>query len=111
MEGSKEIAQGAIEGVSSLRPGTFSVRHKQRSALWHAPEEYFAARGLEVPAAGTKARFLRGALGEFALFIDKDTPIHSGPIATDEIGGIRAEEDLLSQLYYSLEVGSPIEVR
>ena len=111
MNGSSELRSGVAEGAKNLRTGTFQLRHKQRSALWHAPESYFASRGLAVPAAGAKDRFLRGALGEFSLFIDKATPIHSGPLWTQELGGLRIEENLLSSFYYSLEVGAPIEVR
>jgi len=111
MNGSSELRSGVAEGAKKLRAGTFQLRHKQRSALWHAPESYFASRGLAVPAAGAKDRFLRGALGEFSLFIDKATPIYSGPLWTPELGGVRVEENLLSSMYYSLKVGAPIEVR
>jgi hypothetical protein len=111
MSGSDEIRSGVAEGAKSLRSGTFQLRHKQRSALWHAPESYFSSRGLSVPSNGAKDRFLRGALGEFSLFIDKTTPIHSGPLWTPELGGLKVDENLLSSMYYSLEVGAPIEIR
>lgn len=111
MNGSNEVRSGLAEGAKSIRSGTFQLRHKQRSALWHAPETYFSSRGLSVPANGAKDRFLRGALGEFSLFIDKTTPIHSGPLWTPELGGLKVDENLLSSMYYSLEVGAPIEIR
>ncbi len=111
MEGAKEVMRGEVQSDSSLRPGTFSLKHKQRSAPWYAPDEYFNSRGLSVPGEGEKGRFLRGALGEFALFLDKQTPLHSGPIASAELGGVKVDETVLSRVYYSLEIGAPIEVR
>jgi hypothetical protein len=111
MNGANEVRSGVAEGAKNLRSGTFQLKHKQRSALWHAPASYFASRGLSIPSDGAKDRFLRGALGEFSLFIDKTTPIHSGPLWTPELGGVRVEENLLSSMYYSLEVGAPIEIR
>lgn len=111
MDGQSEIRSGPVAGASLLRPGTFAIQHKQRGALWYAPDQYFSSRGLKVPGTGERGRYLRGALGDFSLFIDKNTPIHSGPVESREIGGIRAEENLLSEIYYSLDVGAPIEVR
>ena len=84
--------------------------HKQRNPLWYAPDSYFKARLLPLPAEGDRSRFRRGALGEFVLFVDKDTPIHSGPFGSEEIGGIRLEEDDISRLYYQLELGATIRV-
>lgn len=98
-------------GTESLQPGLYKVKHKQRNPLWYAPDSYFQARKQVPPAEGDKTRFRRGALGDFVVFIDQDTPIHSGPIWLQEIGGVKMEEPDLSKIYYSLEVGSTIEVK
>ncbi|MCB0310611.1 MAG: L,D-transpeptidase [Bdellovibrionales bacterium] len=111
MDGSKTISIANGEGVKSLTPGTYQLLHKQRNALWYAPDSYFEKRSLPVPGKGDRARFRRGALGDFVLFLSKETPIHCGPIWSDEIGGVRMPEDELSRVYYRLPVGSLIEVR
>jgi len=111
MNGSSVAASVQGEGIKELRPGTYKVVHKQRAPLWYAPDNYFSVRQLAVPAEGEKSRYLRGALGDFVLFLNKDTPIHSGPIWSDEIGGIRLNEGDISRLYYQLEVGAPVEIR
>lgn len=115
MEGDKVLSetpwQGSLQGKSLIKPGTFKLVHKQRNPLWYAPDSYFTKRHLALPSQNDRARFRRGALGEFALFLDKETPIHSGPIWTEDIGGIRIDEHVLSRIYYQLEIGAPIEVQ
>jgi hypothetical protein len=111
MEGDKEISVSSGEGFENLKPGTYHVLHKQRNALWYAPDSYFSSRSLPLPAQGDRSRFRRGALGEFVLYVDKETPIHSGPVWSAEVGGVRLGSADLSRMYYSLDVGAPIEVR
>lgn len=111
MDGQQEVRKAMGAGFDGIAPGSYELAHKQRAALWYAPDSYFIERGLAVPEQGAKERFRRGALGEFALFIDKDTPIHSGPVWTKDVGGIQIPEGELSRIYYQLEVGAPIEVR
>ncbi len=111
MKGDQVVAHLSGLGVESLKPGLFKVKHKQRNPLWYAPDSYFTARSLPTPMEGDKARFRRGALGDFVIFLDQDTPIHSGPIWLDSIGGVKMDEAELSKLYYSLEVGAAVEVK
>lgn len=111
MEGDKEISSLSGQGLENLKPGTFQILHKQRNALWYAPDSYFQVRGLDVPGQGDRSRYRRGALGDFVLYVDKNTPIHSGPIWNPEIGGVRLNDSDISKLYYSVEVGSAVEVR
>ena len=111
MQGERQVEHFIGEGVQSLSEGRYELAHKQRSALWYAPDSYFLARGETPPKPGDKARFRRGALGEFSLFVTKDIPVHSGPVWTDEIGGVRLTETEIAKLYYSLEPGALIEVR
>jgi len=111
MAGSRVVSTATGEGLSSLKPGTYHVAHKQRQPLWHAPGSYFEARGLPVPAEGDRARLRRGALGDLALFIDQNTPIHTGPIWASEIGGIKLDDSVMTPLYEQLEVGAVIEVK
>ena len=110
MEEKKSISSAFGVGANRLQPGTYEIQHKQRNAPWYAPDAYYKARGLPVPPEGDKTRYMRGALGEFVLYIDKSTPIHSGPIWNPEIGGVKVDEITLAKIYYSLEVGDTIRV-
>jgi hypothetical protein len=110
-EGAETLHSTKVEGIEDLTPGTYQLVHKQRRAPWYAPKSYFSRRKLPIPPEGDKSRFLRGALGDFALFIDQATPIHSGPVPSDDIGGIKLNEDDIARLYYKLEIGSAIKIR
>lgn len=110
MQGNKLIKSVPAVGFEKLSAGSYSVAHKQKGALWYAPDSYFAKRNQTVPPAGDKLRYRRGALGEFALFINKDLPVYSGPFWSEEIGGLRVEPDALAPLYYSVEIGAPVEI-
>jgi hypothetical protein len=104
---SADILEGAM---NHLQAGSYTIAHKQRNPLWYAPDEYFSSRGLPIPGEGDKMRFLRGAYGDFALFIDADTAIHSGPFALDEIAGVRCDEKEMSKIFYSMEIGDSVQV-
>lgn len=111
LEGDKASIIAKGEGDISLAPGTYSIMHKQRAPLWYAGDSYFTNREMSVPPSGDGNRFLRGALGDFALFIDKDTSIHSSDIWTNEVGGLRIPVEEIQKIYYSLDVGSAIEIK
>jgi hypothetical protein len=106
----KESASAQLLDVAGLKAGTYTLAHKQRNPLWYAPQEYFSARGMPVPSEGDKNRFLRGAYGDFALFIDAETAIHSGPFDLEELTGARCEEKDMSKIFYSLEIGDSIQI-
>lgn len=110
MEGSKASITVHGDGIEQLNAGSFHLMHKQRSPLWYAPDAYFTERGLAVPPEGDRERYRRGALGEFAMFLDKDTPLHAGVVWTDDVGGVRVDENDLARLYYSLDVGSIVKI-
>ena len=111
MHGETALQSVFGRGIERLRPGLYELMHKQMAPLWHAPDSYFLARGLAVPPPGDRARLLRGALGELALFLSHDTPLHSGPIWSEEIGGVRLSQADLAKIYYALQIGSRIEVQ
>ena len=110
MKGDAVVEQSKIEGSFALEPGIYSLQHKQRSPLWYAGDEYFTLRGLSVPTVGDKERYRRGALGDFALFVDSDASIHSAPIWTQEVGGLRIDDEKMKKIYYALDVGAKIQV-
>ena len=99
------------QGAYALKKGTYSVAQKEVDPLWVAPPTYFLRRGLQVPAEGSPARAMRGALGHQALFIDRSLAIHSGPIWNDDVGGVKLAAADMAMLYDVVSVGATIEVR
>ncbi|RIL03500.1 MAG: hypothetical protein DCC75_12910 [Proteobacteria bacterium] len=116
LDGAQPIFSAKAEGFESISLKSLSgealqIIHKQRNPLWYAPDSYFAVRQLALPKAGDKERFRRGALGEFAMFLRKDLPIHSASVWSKEVGGLRLAEQDLSKIYYSLPANSQVVVR
>lgn len=110
LQNNKQIVQ-KIEGLSNLgrlSGGKFNIREKQRDPVWYAPDEYYQKRNLPVPAYNDKSRLLRGALGDYALFLDNDTIMHDGELWTSEVGGIRLKEQELAKLFTQIDVGTPV---
>ena len=99
------------QGAYALKKGTYSVALKQEDPLWYAPPTYFLRRGIKVPADGSKARFMRGALGHQALFFDKQVAIHSGPVWNEEIGGVKLSREEMTQLFETVSIGTQVEVK
>lgn len=88
-----------------------SVLLKQRNAVWFAPDEYFAARGLAVPTENSRERYLKGALGDFVVYLDEDMALYSGPVDVPEIAGVRLDPNDLARIYYLLPVGAKAVTR
>ena len=116
--GTISIFKGALKVVSfpaanieGLKPGTYEVLHKQRRPVWYATDEYFSNRGLPVPAKQARERYLKGALGDFVIYLDDKTPLHNSAVYADEVGGVQMQDNDIAQVYYKLEVGSTIEVQ
>ena len=111
MDGDTAVESVHGDGIQSLKPGKYSIVHKQEAPLWYAPNNYFESRLLSVPSESNSLRYRRGALGNAAIFLDENTPIHNGPIWRDEIGGVRVEDDQMARLFQLLDVGSVVEIR
>jgi hypothetical protein len=99
------------EGAQNLKPGSFSITLKEEAPLWYAPTEYFTRRKMSVPEEGSRARFMRAALGNRALYLNDQTPIHSGPLWLGEIGGVQIKEREMEQLFSLIPIGTRVEVR
>jgi hypothetical protein len=99
------------DGAQHLRSGSFSVTQKELEPLWYAPKEYFMKRALPVPPEGSRERFKRAALGAQTIYLNDQTPIHSGPIWMREIGGLRLNASAMNELYSMVQVGARVEVR
>ena len=111
MSGDETIVSSSAEGLEHLASGTYEVIHKQRNPLWYAPDTYFSSRLLSLPTAESRDRYRKGALGDFAIYISEDVPLHSAPFWSDEVGGVRLNNKDISRLYYSLDVGSVVEIK
>jgi hypothetical protein len=101
----------ASEGAQNLKPGSFSITLKEEAPLWYAPTEYFIRRKMSVPEEGSRARFMRAALGNRALYLNDQTPIHSGPVWLGEIGGVQIKAPEMEQLFSLIPIGTRVEVR
>ena len=110
MQSGKELASAKLLDSSGMTPGSYQVAHKQRNPLWYAPQDYFSSRGISVPVEGDKRRYLRGAFGDFALFVSPTEAIHSGPFALSELNGARVEEQDFAKIFYLVEVGDSIKI-
>ena len=111
MKGNELVKQGTLELSKALVAGTYRVVHRQKDPLWHANDDYFLTRKMALPPVGSHDRYLRGALGDVAIYLDGDTAIHNGPIADPGVGGIKVDGELAHLLYNELENGSVVVVR
>lgn len=98
-------------GAYAMKRGAYSVTLKQTDPVWTAPTSYFLRRGLTVPPEGSADRRMKGVFGHQAIFLDKNIAIHSGPIWTDEIGGVKLSAEDMSRLFDAVSVGTKVEVR
>lgn len=99
-----------VEGADKLSlPKNLSIVLKQENPLWYAPDSYFRERGLPVPAPFAQERLRRGALGPFALFLSDGIPLHTAPLWSDEVGGIRVSEEVGAALFSLTPVGTTID--
>lgn len=99
-----------VEGADRLSASSsLAVVLKQESPLWYAPDSYFRQRGLRVPAAFVQERLRRGALGPYALFLSDGIPLHTAPLWSTEVGGLRVSEEVGAALFSLIPLGTTIE--
>lgn len=109
--GDEKLSDIDATGEITLKEGTYGLLHKERGPLWYAPDEYFTRRGIEIPESDDLGRYRRGAYGDYALFLPDSLAIHSSPIWTNEVGGIKVSEKDIKKIYATLNVGSQIVVQ
>jgi hypothetical protein len=108
--GSIKLAEFSIKNISDLEAGEYQIVHKQRHPVWYAPDDYYSRRSLDVPKANSQDRYLKGALGDFVVYLDEDTALHNSLVWSEEVGGIRIADKDIAQIYYKLDIGSVIRV-
>lgn len=89
----------SIEYSAPISSGLRTILLKQEKPLWYAADDYFTKRALTVPPSGSESRYLRGALGSKAIFLDDSVAIHSSRRVAEEVGGIVLSEEAMNQLY------------
>lgn len=109
--GNTLVKEFGAEGSVSLNPGDYFVQLKQKDPVWYAPDAYFSARELVVPTADDRVRYRRGALGKFAIYPTDNFAIHSAPVFSPEVGGIRVSSADLASIYYLIPLGAPVVVK
>jgi len=65
---------------------------------------------LSLPAQNSKERYLKGALGDFVIYLDEKTPLHNSAVWAEDVGGIRVADNVIAKIYYQIEVGSLVQV-
>lgn len=111
LKGDDVVKQCSLDGSVSLNPGVYPLQHKEQQPLWYATDRYFIQRELLVPDKTDSARYLRGALGQYALFISPNVSLHSAPIWSEEVGGVRMNREDMSAVYELLPIGASILVK
>ena len=108
-----------VSHLSNLLPsGTYKVRLVQRNPRWYAPDSYYSRRKLLVPPAGSAPRFLKGALGIGAIFLQPlnalnsllQIPLHCAKEFTEDVAGIQVPEKTYQELQEAVELGNTIVI-
>lgn len=110
-EGERELKAFSAKGKIKLEKGNHSLQYKAENPTWYADDNYFQNRGLAIPASDSSQRFLKGALGGFALYPDGAEPIHAGAIWSEEVGGLKLSKADAEALYNALTIGCSIVVK
>jgi len=97
--------------ATDFAAGSYKVELMQSDALWYAPDQYFENRGLETPPAGSKGRYLKGALGNQVIYLSESIFLHDSPLFAAEVGGLQLDSESLQKLAELIEVGSVFVVR
>lgn len=111
IKGEQRLKAVPMQGQIPLAPGKYALQYKQHFPTWYAPNSYFEKRNLQVPGEQDQGRYLKGALGEYALYPTSSVVIHSSPIWSDEIGGLRVQKDEIAEVFSQLSLGSSIIVK
>ena len=109
--GSTLVREAALEGSALLAPGVYQVQRKESNPRWYASDTYFTNRNLPIPGASAAGRYLRGAMGEHAIFATPSFAIHSGAVWTPEVGGLSVNDTDLRLAFEALPLGAAIKVR
>lgn len=109
----KELTQDMKILSVNLAPGSkdYNVMHKQENPAWYANDDYFKNRELSVPGAFDRSRYLKGVLGEYAVYFAEDLSFHCSPYDNQEVHGIRLSPEDLGKLFAATKVGDKVSLK
>ncbi len=93
-----------------IRPGSYRVQLISSSPVWYAPNTYYERRSLPTPPEGSIQRYLKGALGNHAIFLDSSLAVHSAMEWSEDVGGIQVSNEVFEHLLSHLDVGDVVEI-
>jgi hypothetical protein len=97
----------------STPTGRFQIEYKERDPIWIAPDWYFERNNLPVPPTNHSSRYMKGILGQAAVYISPHLAIH-GTDRPELIGQrvshgcIRLENRYAMRLYHNVQVGTEV---
>ena len=93
--------------------GMFRVQRKEKNPRWYVPDWAYIERKEPIPDPEDPKRWEEGMLGTTALFLGEGIAVH-GTNAPELLGQnvshgcIRLSNEAARQLYYEVEVGTPV---
>ncbi len=109
-KGNKTLNSFRIKENIGLRPGMYSVFYKELNPLWYANDNYYFLRQLPVPDKESQKRYVKGALGDCAIYLNDKMAIHDSKISSLDVEGIRVDSNDIRKIYASLKAGALIKV-
>jgi lipoprotein-anchoring transpeptidase ErfK/SrfK len=93
--------------------GMFRVQRKERDPRWYVPDWAWIGRGVPIPPADDPRRWEDGMLGTTAIYLGEGIAVHGTekpellgqPVSH---GCIRMTNEDARQLYYEVDVGTPV---
>ena len=107
--GNEEILNLPISFNSDIQKGHYSIMFKQEKPLWYASDEYFTTRNLEIPSSSD--RYLKGAYGDMAIFLDNGLAIFNSQVKENEVDGISVESGAFSDLFNLVQAEQKILIK
>ncbi len=109
-KGDETLSTIAIKENVGIQPGIYSVFHKELNPLWYASDNYYYSRELTPPDQFSQERYVKGALGDCAIYLNEHMAIHDSKISSFDVQGIRIDSNDIKKLYSSLKSGDLIKV-
>jgi len=95
--------------------GAFEVGRKKQDPLWYAPDWHYVERGRPIPPAYSEERYLRGVLGDYALYLSDEIAIHGTEDASSvgrasSHGCLRMNNADIAIVYPLVEIGTQVAI-
>lgn len=93
--------------------GIFEVGRKKKDPVWYAPDWHYLEKGRPPPPADSPNRYITGALGDYALYIDDEIAIHgtqdrSSVGRPSSHGCLRMYNEQIAVLYELVSIGTKV---